>query len=99
MENKIQKAVVVAIPCFFVACLYGGRSDFEPLNQDLFIRQKIPIEIQKGKPVIVQIRTRSPGGEPAIGMRCSPDLWHSLTNGPNLFKCCLLIRRKFNSRQ
>jgi hypothetical protein len=46
-----------------------------------FVRQKIPVEIQRGKPVIVEIRSLSGNGSNDVGIRCSPDVWSALTNG------------------
>lgn len=46
-----------------------------------FVRQKIPIQIQKGKPVTVAIHSLSGNGDNHIGLRCSPDVWNALVKG------------------
>ena len=45
-----------------------------------FVREKIPIEIQKGKVVAFDIQTLSGAGVNDVGVRCSPDVWKVLTN-------------------
>ena len=48
-----------------------------------FVREKIPIEIQSGKPVTVEIRSLSGNGWNHVGIRCSPDVWRKLLDGDN----------------
>jgi hypothetical protein len=45
-----------------------------------FLRQTIPVEIQRAKPLIVKISC-SGNGVNAVGIRCPPDVWAALTNG------------------
>ena len=61
-----------------------------PLSENSFILERIPIEIQRGKPVIFTIRARSPGGLSEVGVRCSLDVWNTLTNGPGYVNVKLL---------
>ena len=46
-----------------------------------FVRQKIPVEIQKGKPFTIEIHSLSGNGVNDVGIRCSSDVWNTLTNG------------------
>lgn len=45
-----------------------------------FVRQKIPVEIESGKPLAVEVRL-SGNGDNEVGIRCSPQVWNVLTNG------------------
>jgi hypothetical protein len=45
-----------------------------------FLRQTIPVEIQRGKPLVVKISC-SGNGVNCIGIRCPPNVWTALTNG------------------
>lgn len=50
-----------------------------PMTPDeQFVRQKIPIEIQSGKPVTIKIRSLSGNGWNEVGIRCVPDVWRTL---------------------
>jgi hypothetical protein len=48
------------------------------LGDARFIRQQIPIEIQSGKPVTIEIRSLSGNGWNEVGIRCTPDVWQKL---------------------
>ena len=49
--------------------------------EEQFVRQKIPVEIQTGRTVTVEIKSLSGNGNNDIAILCSPELWNSLTNG------------------
>jgi hypothetical protein len=53
-------------------------STYTPDEQ--FIREKIPIKIQGGKPITFEIHSLSGNGENCVGIRCSPQEWYALTN-------------------
>lgn len=71
-----QLAAALGLACFSSSCAS------RPPSEGFFVRQRIPIEIQSGKPVTIQIRVRSPGGQSEVGIRCSPEVWNALTNAP-----------------
>src|SRR5947209_8195022 len=73
MRYAVQTAVVFAIICGFAAC-----HRMSPEEQ--FVRQKIPVEIQNGRTVTVEIPSLSGNGNNDVGIRCSPQLWNLLTN-------------------
>jgi hypothetical protein len=66
--------VVFALACIFLSC-----TPKPPGEQ--FVRQRIPIEIQSGKIVTVEIHDLSGNGWNDIGIQCSPETWSALTNG------------------
>jgi hypothetical protein len=74
MKMAWQLAVVSVLVCIVSSCAPQPSSE-------RFVRQKIPIEIQSGKPVTVEIHSLSGNGENDVGIRCSPDVWNALTNG------------------
>ncbi len=51
--------------------------------EEYALRQKIPVAIQKGKPLTVEISC-SGNGANSIGIRCTPEVWNVLTNGSNI---------------
>jgi hypothetical protein len=57
-----------------------------------FILQKIPIKIEAGKPI--QLELRPTGGGNQVGLRCMPEARTFLTNGPNSIKVRLLSPNK-----
>jgi len=46
-----------------------------------YVREKIPVEIESGKPVKIEISSLSGNGVNDIGIQCSPEVWNELTNG------------------
>jgi len=46
-----------------------------------FVHQKIPIDIQSGKPVTIEISSLSGNGVNDVGIQCAPEVWNALTNG------------------
>src|SRR5580658_3138827 len=72
MKMTGRLMAILAAMCFFLSCK-------QQRSGEQFIRQKIPIEIQEGQPVIVEIHSLS--GDPnAIGIRCPIEIWTALTN-------------------
>src|SRR5437879_5165517 len=57
------------------------------------IRQKIPIEIQSGKPITIVICKSSSGGASEVGIRCSPEVWNVLTNSTQRISIQLVSSR------
>jgi hypothetical protein len=45
-----------------------------------FVRQKMPIDIQSGKPFTIEISSLSGNGVNDIGIQCTPEVWNTLTN-------------------
>jgi len=62
-----------------LACVFLSRVRMTPDEQ--FMHQRIPIEIQGGKPAIIEIRSLSGNGWNKVGVRASPEAWNALTNG------------------
>lgn len=75
MKLTWQLGAISAVTLIFLSCAS------QPPGESFFVRQKIPIDIQRGKPVTIEIRTSSPSGESEVGLRCSPEVWNALTNG------------------
>jgi hypothetical protein len=73
MKTAWQLAVVIALVSVFTSC-----ASMTPDEQ--YVRQKIPIVIESGKPVVVEL-SLSGTGENQVGIRCSPQVWNTLTNG------------------
>src|SRR5450432_2414238 len=69
-----QFMVVFVLMCIFSSCAP------QPAGEQ-FVHQKIPIEIQSGKTVTIEIHHLSGNGWNDVGIRCSPEVWNSLTNG------------------
>ena len=69
-----QLATVFGLMCIVSSCAS------QPPGEG-YVRQKIPIEIQSGKPVTIEISSLSGNGENDVGIRCSPEVWNALTNG------------------
>jgi hypothetical protein len=59
-----------------------------------FVRQKIPIEIQQGKPIIIEIHSLSGNGVNDVGIRCSAELWKAIIPGARDMK----VRLKSSSK-
>jgi hypothetical protein len=62
-----------------MVCLFSWCSAASPDTQ--YVRQRIPIEIQSGKSVVVKIHSLSGNGWNEVGIRCSPDVWKMLLEG------------------
>jgi len=44
-----------------------------------YVRQQVPITVQKDKPVQFQVDVRN--GSNPLGLQCAPEVWQTLTNG------------------
>ncbi len=76
MKTAWQLAAVSVLVCICSSCA--------PQPPDVqYVRQRIPIEIQRGKPVIIEIHSLSGNGVNDVGIRCTPEIWNALTNGTN----------------
>src|SRR5437016_1825700 len=64
-----------------------------PPTFDAMVRESMPIEIQSGKPVTFVVHTRSSGGVSLVGIRCSPEVWNSLTGGTSDIRIQLVSSR------
>lgn len=62
-----------------------------------FVRQKIPVEIQSGKPLTIEILSLSGNGVNDVGIRCSPEVWSALTNGTKTIDVQLKSSNKPNT--
>jgi hypothetical protein len=62
-----------------------------------YVRQKIPIEIQSGKPVTIEI-ILSGYGENQVGIRCSPEIWNVLAKEPKAIEVKLKSSDKPNTK-
>jgi hypothetical protein len=66
---------------FAALLLISVVSSCRPMSlEEQFVRQKIPVEIQNGKTVRVEIHSLSGNGNNDVGIRCSPELWNFITN-------------------
>jgi len=74
MKTAWRLAVAVLLACLLSSCVS------HQLGDEWFVRQRIPIEIQSGKPITIIIRATSPGGLSEVGIRCSTEVWTTLTN-------------------
>jgi hypothetical protein len=87
MKIAWQLMMVAATTCVFLSC--------KPQSpEEQFTRQKIPIEIQRGKPVTIEIPSLSGNGANDIGIQCSPELWNAITNGDQ----SITVRLKSSNR-
>jgi hypothetical protein len=76
MRTVWQFAAVIVPVCILSSCA-------PQTPEEQFVRQKIPVEIQSGKLVTIEIHHLSGNGWNDIGIRCSPEVWNALTNGAN----------------
>lgn len=74
--NMRKAAEILAMSAIFFALTSCGR--ITPDEQ--FIRQKIPVQIQNGRTLTIEITSLSGNGWNDIGIRCSPTFWNVLTN-------------------
>jgi hypothetical protein len=73
MKTAQQLAAACVLACIVSSCAA------QPPGEE-FVHQKIPIEIQSGKTVTVEIHL-SYNGPDDVGIRCPPEVWNALTNG------------------
>ena len=60
-----------------------------------YVRQRIPIQFQRGKLVTIEISSLSGNGVNDVGIRCSSDVWNMMTNSPKKIE----VRLKSSSKQ
>jgi len=63
----------------------------------MYVREKIPIEVKKGKPTTITIRSLSGNGWNEVGIRCSPDVWKALMVGTNSVAVRIISSSKTNT--
>lgn len=83
-----QLAMVFVVVCFVSSC--GPRD-----SSERFVLQKIPITIQNGKSVSVDVYSLSGNGPNDVGIRCLPEVWNVLTNSREIIQ----VRLKSSGRQ
>jgi len=84
------------ITASIMACVFSSCRSQTPDTQ--FVREKIPIEIQGGKPVTIKISSLSGNGWNEVGIRCSPEVWNALNNGTQSITVRLLSSSKNGTR-
>ncbi len=88
MRISWKVAVLFGLPCIFTSCASQRPGE-------RFVLQRIPIEIQPGKSVEVHMRTT---GANQVGIRCSPDVWNTLTNSSESITVQLISSNKKGTR-
>ena len=63
-----------------------------------YVRQKIPVEIQRGKPLTFEIHSLSGNGVNDVGIQCSSEVWSALTNGTKAIEVQLKSSNKSSTR-
>jgi hypothetical protein len=86
-----SKLILLGVACF----LFSSCKPQSPEGQ--FVRQEIPIQIQSGKPVSVEINSLSGNGVNDVGIRCPPEVWKVLTNGTRAITVRLKSSNKANT--
>jgi len=87
MKTIWQLCVICLIVCILSSCAT------EPPTFDAMVRERISIQIHDSKPVTLVIHARSPGGVATVGIRCSPEVWNSLTGGTGQVEIQLISSR------
>jgi len=87
MKTIWQLCTICLTVCILSSCATA------PSNFDAMVQERISIQIHDSKPVTFVIHTRSPGGVATVGIRCSPEVWSSLTGSNGQFKCQLISSR------
>ena len=77
---KTIKIVRYLIAASFLASILAS---CERRGVDWLILEKKPIEIQKGKPTVVELNGFNGNGPNDVGIRCAPEAWKQLTNCPS----------------
>jgi hypothetical protein len=75
MRKYLHPALVIVLACILLSCASGPRSG------PFFVRQRIPVEIARGKAITFDVNSLSGNGPNDVGIRCSPEIWNVLTNG------------------
>src|ERR1041385_9193387 len=89
MKTFWQMCLIILTGCVLSSCATGRSIEEKRIG----IREKIPIEIQGGRPVTLTLHTRGPGGVAAVSIHCSPEVWKSLTGGNGDFEVQLVSSR------
>jgi hypothetical protein len=79
---KIARRIAAILVLVGLFSWYPASYQMPPDEQ--YIRQLIPIEIQNGKPVTIEISSLSGNGGNDVGIRCSPDVWQALGGKDNI---------------
>lgn len=91
MKKGLQFTAVAVLACIFSSCA-------SQLSGERFVSQKIPIEIQSGKAVTIEIHALSGNGPNDVGIRCSPEVWNALTNSTKTITVRLISSDKKSAR-
>src|SRR5215469_8066245 len=86
VSTKIVGGTAIAVLAALAVLLSRGK--MTPDEQ--FVRDKIPLEIQSGRPIVVRIASLYNGTGNEVGIRCSPETWRTLMEGKNTFSARLL---------
>ena len=62
-----------------IAYAFSSCGPMSPEQQ--YVSQKISVEIQRGKPLTIEIDSLSGNGVNDVGIRCSSEVWNALTKG------------------
>ena len=69
----LQLVTLAVLLCIVISCV-------SQTSGERYVCQKIPIKIESGKSVTLEI-ILSGNGPNDVGIRCSSEVWHALTNG------------------
>lgn len=80
MKRDCELAImsVVACVCLCAGCMH---QDWTTHPWKYLVWQRIPVMVQQGNPVDVEIRVRADAN--TLSIRCSPEVWHALVNSTN----------------
>jgi hypothetical protein len=87
MKTRCCRAVFLGLLFVLASCV--------STSTDRFALKRIPIEIEAGKPIDVQLRLT---GDNEVALECSPELWHSLTSGDRSVTARLVSSSRSNSK-
>jgi hypothetical protein len=86
MRHPSRFLTTIAAMCALFAC--------RMTQDEQYIRETIPIEIQLGVPVIIKLGSLSGNGWNEVGIRCSPEIWEAISAGPGNFSVRLISSDK-----
>ena len=90
LADKMKKTLYIFAACS-VAFAVSSCSKMSP--DEYYIRQTIPIEIQHGKPVTIEI-SPSGNGLNDVGIRCPLEIWDALRKGTKVVEVRLVSSDK-----
>jgi hypothetical protein len=100
LVDKMKKTWRLLFAVCSVACvLFAGilscalPSFLELSPEAQYTRQRIPIEIQHGKSVTIEV-SPSGNGVNCVGIRCPPKVWNALSNGTKVVEVRLMSSDK-----